>query len=79
MREAFQLWRLVRRLHRDTREAGACATLMVIVEKRPEDAPWSWTPRRGCEVNYFPDMSRPATARRGRTIGEALAKVLLDR
>lgn len=73
------LWKLVRRLHRDTREAGSCATLMVIVEKRPDDAGIAWTPRRGCEVNYFPDMSLPATARRGHTIGEALAKVLADR
>jgi hypothetical protein len=66
-------------MHKDSRERGVGASMTMVVERMPEDAPASWTPRRACEVNYYPDVSQMATVRRGVTIADALAKVLRDR
>lgn len=86
MREAFLLWRLVRRLrtHRDT---GASASINLVQEKIDSATYRSLLeatellgerppPRIGWEVTLFLDNTASAKVHRGHTLREALARAL---
>lgn len=89
IRATRALWRLLGRLERDSRERDVTTSVTLVVEgdaawqKLADEASLRGLPppprRRGWEVNYWPDVREPATARRGCSMAEALERVLSDR
>ena len=88
MREAWMLWRLVRRLKRNRPETRGASINIVVEggrsweEKNEMRAKVGLDPltdaqrRVACEVNVWDDVSVPSKASRGHTLAEALRGAL---